>query len=211
MVQQGTGMGLGCMETCWRSTGTRQDGTECVGVHCGVRFGWYWDALGIHAVVMHCTAMSVGCAGVAWEALSHTGMYWNVTGMGLAGSGMAVRRAGSELGCGTMQWGGCGVAAGAGSAASPVCPQGLCVCPLCPCVCPHVPVIHTSLRGQSVPVVCASPPCFLCPSVPGPFVRPPPRGHGRDPAVPAARKQEIIKITEQLIEAVNNGDFEAYA
>lgn len=25
-----------------------------------------------------------------------------------------------------------------------------------------------------------------------------------------ARKQEIIKITEQLIEAVNNGDFEAY-
>uniref|UniRef100_A0A8C3AB99 calcium/calmodulin-dependent protein kinase n=1 Tax=Cyclopterus lumpus TaxID=8103 RepID=A0A8C3AB99_CYCLU len=29
--------------------------------------------------------------------------------------------------------------------------------------------------------------------------------------VSAARKQEIIKITEQLIEAVNNGDFEAYA
>uniref|UniRef100_A0A8C0ALX2 Calcium/calmodulin dependent protein kinase II beta n=1 Tax=Buteo japonicus TaxID=224669 RepID=A0A8C0ALX2_9AVES len=28
---------------------------------------------------------------------------------------------------------------------------------------------------------------------------------------PPARKQEIIKITEQLIEAVNNGDFEAYA
>nr|XP_046224554.1 calcium/calmodulin-dependent protein kinase type II subunit gamma-like isoform X12 [Oncorhynchus gorbuscha] len=27
---------------------------------------------------------------------------------------------------------------------------------------------------------------------------------------PATRKQEIIKITEQLIEAVNNGDFEAY-
>ncbi|XP_053223292.1 calcium/calmodulin-dependent protein kinase type II subunit beta isoform X11 [Podarcis raffonei] len=27
----------------------------------------------------------------------------------------------------------------------------------------------------------------------------------------ASRKQEIIKITEQLIEAVNNGDFEAYA
>uniref|UniRef100_A0A3Q4FZF4 Calcium/calmodulin-dependent protein kinase type II subunit beta-like n=2 Tax=Neolamprologus brichardi TaxID=32507 RepID=A0A3Q4FZF4_NEOBR len=27
----------------------------------------------------------------------------------------------------------------------------------------------------------------------------------------AARKQEIIKITEQLIEAINNGDFEAYA
>ncbi|KAM9394728.1 calcium/calmodulin-dependent protein kinase type II subunit gamma isoform 14-T14 [Salvelinus alpinus] len=27
---------------------------------------------------------------------------------------------------------------------------------------------------------------------------------------PASRKQEIIKITEQLIEAINNGDFEAY-
>uniref|UniRef100_A0A3Q3ESD4 Calcium/calmodulin-dependent protein kinase II association-domain domain-containing protein n=1 Tax=Labrus bergylta TaxID=56723 RepID=A0A3Q3ESD4_9LABR len=28
---------------------------------------------------------------------------------------------------------------------------------------------------------------------------------------PDTRKQEIIKITEQLIEAINNGDFEAYA
>ncbi|XP_023686082.1 calcium/calmodulin-dependent protein kinase type II subunit gamma isoform X27 [Paramormyrops kingsleyae] len=28
--------------------------------------------------------------------------------------------------------------------------------------------------------------------------------------LPATRKQEIIKITEQLIEAINNGDFEAY-
>lgn len=26
----------------------------------------------------------------------------------------------------------------------------------------------------------------------------------------AARRQEIIKMTEQLIEAINNGDFEAY-
>uniref|UniRef100_A0A7N6C3Q2 calcium/calmodulin-dependent protein kinase n=1 Tax=Anabas testudineus TaxID=64144 RepID=A0A7N6C3Q2_ANATE len=31
------------------------------------------------------------------------------------------------------------------------------------------------------------------------------------PLSSAARKQEIIKITEQLIEAINNGDFEAYA
>ncbi|KFP08598.1 Calcium/calmodulin-dependent protein kinase type II subunit beta, partial [Calypte anna] len=30
------------------------------------------------------------------------------------------------------------------------------------------------------------------------------------PASPLMRKQEIIKITEQLIEAINNGDFEAY-
>lgn len=29
-------------------------------------------------------------------------------------------------------------------------------------------------------------------------------------SVSAARKQEIIKITEQLIEAINNGDFDAY-
>uniref|UniRef100_A0A8V5HDI8 calcium/calmodulin-dependent protein kinase n=1 Tax=Melopsittacus undulatus TaxID=13146 RepID=A0A8V5HDI8_MELUD len=37
-------------------------------------------------------------------------------------------------------------------------------------------------------------------------------GQGGDGAGgPPARKQEIIKITEQLIEAVNNGDFEAYA
>uniref|UniRef100_A0A8C6MJ25 calcium/calmodulin-dependent protein kinase n=1 Tax=Nothobranchius furzeri TaxID=105023 RepID=A0A8C6MJ25_NOTFU len=31
------------------------------------------------------------------------------------------------------------------------------------------------------------------------------------PHLPLTHKQEIIKITEQLIEAVNNGDFEAYA
>lgn len=36
-------------------------------------------------------------------------------------------------------------------------------------------------------------------------------GGDGDSDVPPARKQEIIKITEQLIEAVNNGDFEAYA
>uniref|UniRef100_A0A8C3VET0 calcium/calmodulin-dependent protein kinase n=1 Tax=Catharus ustulatus TaxID=91951 RepID=A0A8C3VET0_CATUS len=60
--------------------------------------------------------------------------------------------------------------------------------------------------------------------VPGPRVSPPTpvagggatRGGGRNSTshpsdVPSARKQEIIKITEQLIEAVNNGDFEAYA
>uniref|UniRef100_A0A3P9N963 calcium/calmodulin-dependent protein kinase n=1 Tax=Poecilia reticulata TaxID=8081 RepID=A0A3P9N963_POERE len=30
-------------------------------------------------------------------------------------------------------------------------------------------------------------------------------------SIPKSRKQEIIKITEQLIEAINNGDFDAYA
>uniref|UniRef100_A0A667ZZP4 calcium/calmodulin-dependent protein kinase n=1 Tax=Myripristis murdjan TaxID=586833 RepID=A0A667ZZP4_9TELE len=40
-----------------------------------------------------------------------------------------------------------------------------------------------------------------------------PKGNIPSPAlyVQWTRKQEIIKITEQLIEAVNNGDFEAYA
>ncbi|KAA8578963.1 hypothetical protein FQN60_002517 [Etheostoma spectabile] len=33
--------------------------------------------------------------------------------------------------------------------------------------------------------------------------------NGSGPAV-TARKQEVIKVTEQLIEAINNGDFEAY-
>uniref|UniRef100_A0A665V949 calcium/calmodulin-dependent protein kinase n=1 Tax=Echeneis naucrates TaxID=173247 RepID=A0A665V949_ECHNA len=37
------------------------------------------------------------------------------------------------------------------------------------------------------------------------------RPHAAFVSLSAARKQEIIKITEQLIEAVNNGDFEAYA
>ncbi|XP_066509435.1 calcium/calmodulin-dependent protein kinase type II subunit gamma-like isoform X11 [Hoplias malabaricus] len=41
---------------------------------------------------------------------------------------------------------------------------------------------------------------------------PPPPQPSSSPLPPAqSRKQEIIKITEQLIEAINNGDFEAYA
>eukprot|EP00062_Callorhinchus_milii_P012082 gi/632958726/ref/XP_007895203.1/ PREDICTED: calcium/calmodulin-dependent protein kinase type II subunit delta [Callorhinchus milii] len=41
------------------------------------------------------------------------------------------------------------------------------------------------------------------------------QSHESDPSQPApssvqSRKQEIIKVTEQLIEAINNGDFEAY-
>lgn len=185
-----------------------------------------WGALWCPVwVVLGCTgnprggdALHCNVSGVRRGGVGGTEPYWDVLecdwdGFGWQWDGSETRWVGTGMWYNAMgwQWGGSGVALGAGSAASPVCPQGLCVCPHCPCVCPHVPVIHTSLRGQSVPVVCASPPCFLCPSVPGPFVRPPPRGHGRDPAVPAARKQEIIKITEQLIEAVNNGDFEAYA
>ncbi|XP_065803881.1 calcium/calmodulin-dependent protein kinase (CaM kinase) II beta 1 isoform X9 [Labrus bergylta] len=41
---------------------------------------------------------------------------------------------------------------------------------------------------------------------------PPPHSHSSPSLSPSqTRKQEIIKITEQLIEAINNGDFEAYA
>uniref|UniRef100_A0A803VEC7 calcium/calmodulin-dependent protein kinase n=1 Tax=Ficedula albicollis TaxID=59894 RepID=A0A803VEC7_FICAL len=66
-----------------------------------------------------------------------------------------------------------------------------------PCVCPH-----------------ASPSCLTyIPTSRPPTPTVPPGGGGSagDSDVPSARKQEIIKITEQLIEAVNNGDFEAYA
>uniref|UniRef100_A0A8V5HDH7 calcium/calmodulin-dependent protein kinase n=9 Tax=Neoaves TaxID=3078114 RepID=A0A8V5HDH7_MELUD len=44
-----------------------------------------------------------------------------------------------------------------------------------------------------------------------PPARSPRRGWCPVPSLCRSRKQEIIKITEQLIEAVNNGDFEAYA
>ncbi|XP_030647350.1 calcium/calmodulin-dependent protein kinase type II subunit beta-like [Chanos chanos] len=41
---------------------------------------------------------------------------------------------------------------------------------------------------------------------------PPPPVPSSSPSLPVqSRKQEIIKITEQLIEAINNGDFDAYA
>ncbi|XP_036430374.1 calcium/calmodulin-dependent protein kinase type II subunit gamma isoform X2 [Colossoma macropomum] len=39
---------------------------------------------------------------------------------------------------------------------------------------------------------------------------PTPQTEAPPPLLPPTRKQEIIKITEQLIEAINNGDFEAY-
>ncbi|XP_036102030.1 calcium/calmodulin-dependent protein kinase type II subunit beta isoform X4 [Molossus molossus] len=58
-------------------------------------------------------------------------------------------------------------------------------------------ILNTVRRGSGTPEAQGPPPC-LSPALPGP----PPT---------LSRKQEIIKITEQLIEAVNNGDFEAYA
>uniref|UniRef100_A0A3Q2H701 calcium/calmodulin-dependent protein kinase n=1 Tax=Equus caballus TaxID=9796 RepID=A0A3Q2H701_HORSE len=58
-------------------------------------------------------------------------------------------------------------------------------------------ILNTVRRGSGTPEAEGPQPC-LSPALPGP------------PPTPS-RKQEIIKITEQLIEAVNNGDFEAYA
>lgn len=81
-----------------------------------------------------------------------------------------------------------------------VCPQGFSARPglsVCPCVCPHA----SPSRPMSIPTSRS----------PTPPVSPRGWGGDGDGDVPPARKQEIIKITEQLIEAVNNGDFEAYA
>ncbi|XP_036719199.1 calcium/calmodulin-dependent protein kinase type II subunit beta isoform X7 [Balaenoptera musculus] len=58
-------------------------------------------------------------------------------------------------------------------------------------------ILNTVRRGSGTPEAQGPPPC------------PPPALPGSPPTL--SRKQEIIKITEQLIEAVNNGDFEAYA
>lgn len=52
------------------------------------------------------------------------------------------------------------------------------------------------------------PPCARRLSLPD--VVPLPSAHTNSVPLPSARKQEIIKVTEQLIEAINNGDFEAY-
>ncbi|XP_073741114.1 calcium/calmodulin-dependent protein kinase type II subunit beta isoform X2 [Callorhinus ursinus] len=58
-------------------------------------------------------------------------------------------------------------------------------------------ILNTVRRGSGAPEAQGPPPC-PSPALPGPL-----------PTL--SRKQEVIKITEQLIEAVNNGDFEAYA
>ncbi|XP_033621172.1 calcium/calmodulin-dependent protein kinase type II subunit beta [Fukomys damarensis] len=63
-------------------------------------------------------------------------------------------------------------------------------------------ILNSVRRGSGTPeaegpLPVGPPPC-PSPTLPGPLPAP-------------SRKQEIIKTTEQLIEAVNNGDFEAYA
>ncbi|XP_066094753.1 calcium/calmodulin-dependent protein kinase type II subunit beta isoform X6 [Saccopteryx bilineata] len=77
------------------------------------------------------------------------------------------------------------------------CPSPAPISPL-PAPSPRISdILNTVRRGSGTPEAQGPPPC-PSPALPGPL-----------PAL--SRKQEIIKITEQLIEAVNNGDFEAYA
>ncbi|XP_036451472.1 calcium/calmodulin-dependent protein kinase type II delta chain isoform X15 [Colossoma macropomum] len=80
---------------------------------------------------------------------------------------------------------------------------------------PHTPAIQTRLTNL-VSSMGRAP----VPSQPEPETAPAPPSQPSSPPIPPrsnpslsvrTRKQEIIKITEQLIEAVNNGDFEAYA
>ncbi|XP_062035483.1 calcium/calmodulin-dependent protein kinase type II subunit beta isoform X7 [Lepus europaeus] len=88
------------------------------------------------------------------------------------------------------------------SAGPPPCLSPVLLGPL-PAPSPRISDILNSVRrGSGTPEAEGPPPVgpLPCPSptLPGPLPAP-------------SRKQEIIKTTEQLIEAVNNGDFEAYA
>ncbi|KAH1177669.1 hypothetical protein KIL84_011371 [Mauremys mutica] len=82
-------------------------------------------------------------------------------------------------------------------AGSQPCPSPAVATPLVPQPTRFSDLLNTVRRGSGPPDTAVSQPC------PSPAVT--------NPLPPLPRKQEIIKITEQLIEAVNNGDFEAYA
>ncbi|XP_033946680.1 calcium/calmodulin-dependent protein kinase (CaM kinase) II beta 1 isoform X4 [Pseudochaenichthys georgianus] len=90
---------------------------------------------------------------------------------------------------------------------------------------PHTPMQMSRLTDLVSSVRRAAPaaPALNSDAAPVPSARPTPlNAHTTSPHPPQSpsspplsssqiRKQEIIKITEQLIEAINNGDFEAYA
>ncbi|XP_005930646.1 calcium/calmodulin-dependent protein kinase type II delta chain isoform X3 [Haplochromis burtoni] len=65
--------------------------------------------------------------------------------------------------------------------------------------------LQEAVSSPSVPVAQRSPAQSSCPAPE--FTLSPPTGSSN---LQQTRKQEIIKMTEQLIEAINNGDFEAY-
>ncbi|XP_062418551.1 calcium/calmodulin-dependent protein kinase (CaM kinase) II beta 1 isoform X23 [Pungitius pungitius] len=90
---------------------------------------------------------------------------------------------------------------------------------------PHTPVVPMQMSRLTdlVSSIRRVPPAAAPEGDAPPSARPaPPPAHTTSPPPPRSpsspspspsqtRKQEIIKITEQLIEAINNGDFEAYA
>ncbi|XP_042565226.1 calcium/calmodulin-dependent protein kinase type II subunit beta isoform X1 [Clupea harengus] len=76
---------------------------------------------------------------------------------------------------------------------------------------PHTPSMQTRLTDL-VSNVCRAPAPQVAMETSRPTAPPPPSQPPSGSSLSVqSRKQEIIKITEQLIEAVNNGDFEAYA
>ncbi|XP_060740285.1 calcium/calmodulin-dependent protein kinase (CaM kinase) II beta 1 isoform X7 [Tachysurus vachellii] len=69
----------------------------------------------------------------------------------------------------------------------------------------------TPSRPHSAPNSAPAPNSITAPSQSSQSSPPPPQSSSSPLPALHSRKQEIIKITEQLIEAINNGDFEAYA
>ncbi|XP_025047476.1 calcium/calmodulin-dependent protein kinase type II subunit beta isoform X12 [Alligator sinensis] len=87
-------------------------------------------------------------------------------------------------------------------ATSQPCPTPAATNPLSPQSARFSDLLSTVKRGAGSPDAEGPPPAASQPCLPPAATNPP---------ALQSRKQEIIKITEQLIEAVNNGDFEAYA
>ncbi|XP_028851358.1 calcium/calmodulin-dependent protein kinase (CaM kinase) II beta 1 isoform X27 [Denticeps clupeoides] len=77
----------------------------------------------------------------------------------------------------------------------------------------HLTDVLSSIRRGAAPAHTDAEPAPQRATPPVTQPSPPPPMPPVSPSLPvqSARKQEIIKITEQLIEAINNGDFEAYA
>ncbi|XP_055080353.1 calcium/calmodulin-dependent protein kinase (CaM kinase) II beta 1 isoform X7 [Periophthalmus magnuspinnatus] len=79
---------------------------------------------------------------------------------------------------------------------------------------PATPPAHVVTPAPAAPHTDSEPPPVPTPRSHQAHATPPPPPQppsSPSPTSAQTRKQEIIKITEQLIEAINNGDFEAYA
>lgn len=181
-----------------------------------------WGALWCPVwVVLGCTgnprggdALHCNVSGVRRGGVGGTEPYWDVLecdwdGLGWQWDGSETRWVGTGMWYNAMGW----LWGGSGSRECSipcVSSRSVRLSPLSVCLSPRSRHPHVT-QGSVCPRGLCVPPVLFVSVCPRPLCPSPPRGHGRDPAVPAARKQEIIKITEQLIEAVNNGDFEAYA